>query len=330
MAKKVSMKDIAEKMGTSVSTVSRVLNGKPGISDIMRDKVLQELKSANLGLRSTGYSSKIIKHKSIGIIQRQRSPSQGSGYEAFHIDMHGFQVSIIPIDDYSIKDPGSVYALKEKICDGFILRGQSLPLEFIDKLRDDGFPLVILENDLSGQGYNCVLSRDEEAVSEMTDHLLAHGRKNILFLNGPPQWMSNKNREKGYMTSMLRHGLNPGVIRIGDTTINAGHEAVENILKKHPEADGIICVNDAAAIGVLNALRSRGVEAGSVAVTGFDNIEWSSHCYPSLTTVDTHVEQLNRMAASRLLELMCFPNAAQAVSVVKPEILFRESCGCKG
>lgn len=317
MDKPVRLKSIAEKLGLSLSTVSRVLNDKPGISQKTRNLVMHELK------QSKGAFSPVVKSiipsngKFIGIIGRQRSGELDSVY--FHhstvafdetFRRSGYQSLIVPVTGEDMENPSGIPALQSSSCEGFILRGQSLSPRFILEIKSLGKPVVLLENRLYENLTDCVVCDDFHGARLVTEHFIEKKHKNIVHITGPDTWYNNRERIAGYNAAMKNAGLKPIVILKDDTTIVTGSESLGDIQKSCPDCTAVFAVNDAMAIGLLNKLRSEDISVpGQMAISGFDDIPWAAMTYPPLTAMHIHIEQMGALAAARLLQLIDDPDS---------------------
>jgi len=333
MDKPVRLKSIADKLGVSLSTVSRVLNDKPGISQKTRELVLNELKQHKDELAPVVRSAVPASGKFIGIIARQRSGQVDSVY--FHHSTlvfdeifrnKGYQSLVIPVTEEDMEDPSGIPALRTDGCDGFILRGQSLSPRFIMEIQSLGKPVVLLENRLYESRNNCVVCDDREGARQITEHLIGKKHRKIVHITGPDLWYNNRERIAGYREAMEKAGLEPVVIHKEDTTIHTGEESLDDIRETLPGCTAIFAVNDAMAIGLLNRTRAEGVKIpGDLAVAGFDDIPWASMTYPTLTTARIHIEKMGELAAMRILQLLKDPETPPVEMKMPVDLITRES-----
>jgi LacI family transcriptional regulator len=333
MDKPVRLKSIAEKLGISLSTVSRVLNDKPGISQETRELVLRELKQYKDELAPVVRTIIPGKGKFIGIIGRQRSGQLDSVY--FHhstlafdetFRKQGYQSLVIPVSEGDMEDPSGIPALQSDSCEGFILRGQSLSPRFIMEIKALGKPVVLLENRMYEHHMDCVVCNDREGARKTTDYLIRKKHEMIVHVTGPANWYNNRERIAGYREAMEQAGLEPVIIHRDDTTIHTGGEALEEIRRQLPACTAVFAVNDAMAIGLLNRAREEGVKVpGELAITGFDDIPWAAMTFPSLTTSRIHIEKMGELAASRVIQLLEDPDTPPVEMKMPVDLIIRET-----
>jgi DNA-binding LacI/PurR family transcriptional regulator len=328
----IRLKTIAEKLGVSISTVSRVLNDKPGISQVTREMVLQELHRYRAQL-APAIRPEVNAHRFIGIVGRRRSEKMDSIY--FHHSINGFESVFrgfgfaslqVSIHSDEISHTSSLDSLMPDQCAGYILRGQSLSVPFVLKVLSLGKPVVLLENKLMEHQVNSVICNDYEGALSTTSYLIRRGHKNIVHITGPGEWYNNRERARGYRDSMTSHGMKPVLIHHEDTTLHFGEASFNEIRSQAPETTAVFAVNDTMAIGLMDAARRAGVSIPKeLAVVGFDDIPWSSLSHPSLTTSHIPIEKMGEMAAHRILQLIADADAPPAEIKVPVTFIERDS-----
>ncbi|MBF9014618.1 MULTISPECIES: LacI family DNA-binding transcriptional regulator [unclassified Oceanispirochaeta] len=333
MDKPIRLKNIADKLGISLSTVSRVLNDKPGISQKTRDLVMNELKQHKDDFTPIIKSTMPSNGRFIGIIGRQRVGQLDSVYFhhstlAFDETLHkqGYQSLVIPVSEEDMENPSGLRALQSDSCDGYILRGQSLSPRFIMEIQSLGKPIVLLENNLTENRMNCVVCDDREGAFTLTEHLINREYKNIIHITGPERWYNNKQRIAGYTEAMNKAGLDTIILQRNDTTIQTGEKVFDDIIDLLKERTAVFAVNDAMAIGLLNRARQERIEIPSMmAIAGFDDIPWASMTYPPLTTTHIHIEKMGELAALRILQLLADPDSPAVEMKMPVDLVIRET-----
>jgi len=338
MSNGFSLKLIADKLGISVSTVSRVLNDKPGINEKTRQRVLQLVRDLKHIPNINQIYIETSKTKTIGFIRKKRIKKILS--EDYHersmigieegLANSGYQVVTISVTDEEMLDANKILAARERRVDGFILHGPSIKPRFIHDLKSMGFPIVLLGNRLNETEIDSIYCENRKSSYNITRHLINHGHKKIVFLSGPLEWTSNMERSLGYREALEEAGLKPIIINMSDTTFETGREYFAATMQNDSDITAIVAVNDSTAIGVMDAARRAGIRVpNDLAVVGFDDIAWASIAYPPLTTVHIYLEEMGRLASFRLLELIDDPKSVPINASVATSIVIRSSCGCK-
>ena len=341
MKKRISMSDIARKAGVSVSTVSRVINNEIGISTDTRVRILAIAKEMNF--RPNLMIGKVTANRTgnIGLIGRKTSnPSQyvtssdltvGILEESQKI---GYHVLTTLLDKEGMKDALQLPSIQDQKVDGVILVGPKIKSSFILDLYNSNIPLILIDNSIKGLNIDCILYEDQETFYTLTSHLInKHKRRKIAFLSGPDNWISSKERAIGYLRAMKEASLKPYIFHMPDTTIPAGLEVTNKILQGHGDLTGIVAVNDATAIGAIQACKIAGYSIPeNISVTGFDDIQWAEFHDPPLTTVRTFVEEMGRQSVRRLFDLINHDKEKDYIGLsvrVGTKAVYRRSCGCE-
>lgn len=329
----MNIKELAERLDVSPSTISRVLNDKPGISDSTRKRVMEEVRKTGFTLNQNARNLAKSDSGFIGIIGRKRGGQQDSLY--FHHSMSQFedcfegtqfQCINLSVHGPDIEQSFSERPLKINDYAGFIIRGQSFPVKTIISLKHLGVPLVLLENRMKETPMDHIICEDRLTSRKLTEHLMDRGYQTIVHITGPEGWYNNKERIEGYKEALQKEGRDTRIISMTDTTVDTGTEAFELLRKEIKPPFGAVMANDAMAIGFLDAARKAGFEVPvQVGITGFDDIPWARLAYPPLTTARVFIEEMSRLAASRLLELINNPDSHPISIQVPTDIVIRET-----
>ncbi len=184
--------------------------------------------------------------------------------------------------------------------------------------RDLAIPSVTVEN--------------KGGARQLVDHLIeAHGARSIAYLRGPAGHEDSRWRELGYRDSLAAHGItvDPDLIGDGGFTSSGGERQAAAWIAGGLAFDAVFAGDDAAAVGVLQALRRLAPER-RVAVVGFDDTPLARHVAPSLTTVRAPTEAVGSAAVRRLLEMGSADPEAPLLTLLPTHIVLRRSCGCPG
>lgn len=342
MQSKTGIKEIAEKLGISPATVSRALNDKPGVSDNLRQRVLEvaaELNfTPNLAARSLVGATT---HTIAFMVHQQAFPVSSDpfyfvilrGVERALADA-GYHVVLTTVGDGAIH-ADHLRVVRERRVDGAILAGPDIPPALVLSLAQQGLPLVLVDNALERTALDSVLCDNREGAHSAVEHLLEHGYTSVAFVGGPTTWLSTRRRGEGYVEAMNEKGLQTVLLHESETTILTGLHAGHELLDMDEPPRAVFAVNDAMALGVMRAARERGLRVPEdLAVVGFDDISMAESAHPPLTTVRIAKEMMGELAARRLLELLAGPRNPQGdrgmpvKSVVGTTLVVRASCGC--
>ena len=207
----VTIKDIATRLGISISTVSKGLNGASDISEDLRQLVLDT--AVEMGY-ATKKSKKVENRKLAVFIENMEyeTPDQfgydivlGFKQNAFR---YKWDVTVIPVTPaFQLEEKYDTYLLKNGFCGAFLL-GFALHDEWMRQLKTTTMPTVLLDNYIKKNPNVCYVGTDNyEGIDTAVDHLYTLGHKKIAFLNGSLHSMVSEERQEAYYESMRAHGL---------------------------------------------------------------------------------------------------------------------------
>jgi LacI family transcriptional regulator len=214
--------------------------------------------------------------------------------------------------------------------DGLILASAQAPGDAsqVRRLEKHRMPFVLIDRDFPGVEANFVGADDEEIGAVATEHLIARGCRHIAHIEGPDT-SAAAGRSKGYTAALGGHGLRsmPGyAVRAGSGSAS-GYEAMRRLLKVNPRVDGVVCYNDAVAVGAIKAILEAGLEVPyDIEVVGAGNVHYSDILKVPLSTVDLNSVLEGEKAAEVLVGLLQATEPRRATRVVVPfELVARES-----
>jgi LacI family transcriptional regulator len=329
----VTAKALAAELGISIATVSRALNGKPGLSPSLRKKILAEA---------------AIRHTVINPVARMLATSKSENvcFAVYHLAgpvskdpfyfpilmgleeetrQVGLQLSISVIGEEDVKDAALWRVISERRADGVILNGPFVPASFILKLHSIGIPVVLVDNFNEHLPVDAVVAADRSGASEAAKHLISLGHKKVAILSGPKDWYSNSERCAGFIAAFADKGLDlPEIFYGEDTTYETGAKLFKKAAKKNPTA--VISVNDAMALGAMDTATEMGFDVPrDISFTGFDDIESARTSRIPLTTVSVPREFLGRAAGRLFWARVDDPAAPRQRVEIETKLVIRNS-----
>ena len=308
--KAITIKDLAEKLNISVSTVSRALKDNPEISQQTR-KTVQAL-AKELGYKPNPIAVALKTHKSntIGVVV----PQIVNTFFATVVkkiedvaDKYGYNVLVASSNETFEKEKKNIDIFLANRCDGIILSisKATTSYEHIKQIQDMGVPLVLFDRTAKELDVSKVVADDADAAFKIVQHLIHGGARRIALLTGPEQLSIGKNRMKGYLKAMTLNKLEINtdyIVRCEDFSVKAAKEATQRLLNMKNMPDAIFGINDDMAIGAMKQLHQLGVKVPEqVSVVGFDDVEYAVMGHPRLTTVRQPCSELGRTAGELLL-----------------------------
>jgi LacI family transcriptional regulator len=306
-----TIKDVAQRAGVSLKTVSRVINQEASVRTDTRDKVQRAVDA--LGYRPNLSARSLRSAHSYAIALVYDNPNAH-----YVISMQdgvlsacrerGFGLQIHPCD-------ASSPTLAEELC-ALVKRGRLAGLvlappmseqpQLIATLKAHGifFVRIIASRTDPKDGSPCVYVDDRDAAYAITEHLIQLGHTRIGFLWGEPHHRSSPERYQGYADALKDYGiaLNKKLILAGRYAFDDGFRGARKLLALKEPPTAIFGSNDEIAAGVLAAARSAGLDVPwDLSIAGFEDNPFSKQAWPALTTARQSTSEIGRHAALRLM-----------------------------
>ena len=325
----VTIQDVAKAAGVSVSTVSRVLNGKVDVAPETQQRVQEVI--AQLGYTSNlaARSMRLRRSNLIGLIM----PDIGYPFSAEV--MKGVNRAIAESDfDLLVYTTGDVRKhetaahqqryvslLNNSITEGVVIVA-SVAAEFISDA-----PIVSIDSAVVNPGYPTIHATNYKGAMDAMSYLLGLGHTRIGFIGGRPELESAVRRKNGYCDALLQAGLavDEALIVPGDYTAGPAAASLRRFLALKDPPTAIFAANDQSAIGVIQAANELGLNIpADLSVIGFDNIPEAS--YVDLTTVDQFIAEMAYIATNTLFALIDGKPPAEWVVKMPTHLVIRGSC----
>jgi DNA-binding LacI/PurR family transcriptional regulator len=331
----VTIRQVAQKAGVSVATVSRYINQNAPISEEVAkrlEKVMSDLQYVPHAAARTLASRKT---HTIGLIlmkiHRDFFAPLLSGIEAVVSEHNHIMLVATSEPDKSNRNIAAVGAHNT---DGLLIFANSLSDQQIQQLYQKNTPMVLIHRSApESLNIPSVTVENKAATRKIIDHLIDdHHRRNIIFMRGPKNQEDSYWREVGYRASLEAHGIpfDEKLILVGEFERDIAYKSLKDFISNqdHPPFDAIFSGDDDAAIGAIRALDEAGIQIPEqVSLAGFDDFRLSPYLSPSLTTVRAPTEDVGRVAAEQLFRLIEGQNV-EATTLLPTEIILRRSCGC--
>jgi DNA-binding LacI/PurR family transcriptional regulator len=329
------MADIARLAGVHVSTVSRALAGSPLVERQMRDTILELAAEHGYVVNRAARSLRTSRTHTLSVViplahergQPLTDPffTAMLGHLADEITRRGFglylEKILPPMGDWLPQ------LIESRRSDGIIVIGQSTEHAALEQAAATFAPLVVWGGQLGKPSY-CVVGTDNVSGARMaTEHLLASGRRRIVFV-GDPSIPEIRLRCDGYklaLKSAPRGSAPPRVIK-AHMTPEAAHDAMHRSIASGVKFDAVFAATDVIAIGAMRAISASGLAVPrDVALVGFDDIAMAAHVHPTLTTVRQDLAR----GASLLVDLVLRRAAGEKTQSVMlaAELVVRQSSG---
>jgi LacI family transcriptional regulator len=326
----LTIRDVAEACGVSVSTVSRVLNDKDDVSADTYEKVRHVI--AEMGytssLAATGMRSRCTNVIGVLVVDLGNPFSlelfKGIGKAIYgtEYDLIVYSSGRIAATTQSGWERRHLSRLDGSITDGVVIVTPTTedltaisPLVAIDPHEHNILPAVI--------------SANREGAVAMMEYLIGLGHRRIGFITGRPGLLSSNRRQQGYIDALQQAGLpvDAMLIQPGDYTRETGFRCAQHLFALPDPPTAIFAANDQSALGVMDAANEAGLHIpDEISVAGFDNIPQATCSAPGLTTVDQSVSEMGYIATTMLIKLMRDKSLDAPFCKVPTQLVIRDSC----
>jgi len=343
---RITMQQIADRLGVSKYTVSQALSGKPGVSESTRRQVLQTAKSMGYRLSPRqpapdGAGEPAAGGEAFALVwipRREREePSFWqrvlSGISSACEDRGWKTVILTP----SASDRGEAAVLPSYVdaarCVGGLAIG-SFPLPTVAAMTGTGLPIVLVDHDEPFAAVDSVVNNNVEAAHGLIARMADTGCRRLLFIGADRFSVSFRERWWGCRMAAEELAARGAALALRRWQVPYGDPAWPARLQEKLEAlpeddwpDGFVCANDNIALELIGALRQRGVRVPEISrVAGFDNIQASARSLPALTTVDLGKEELGRRAVEALERRIAEPDRPHERIALSARLVIRSSC----
>lgn len=330
MNKRPTYRMIADATGVSQATISRVLTGRGNVSEEMRETVVKALDGMGYDInqmeRPKPKADKLLVFNIPTIenpfysllVTGARDSAERNGY-ALLVNSH-------ELAEKEEVDQLLLFLSNAKAA-GLII-ANSVSRETLQRLSDS-LPTVQCCECIENSQIPFVTIDDVAAARKAVEHLLSLGKRRIAFLNGSLSYKYARGRLAGYRLALSKAGIPINedlIIPVGEINYDMALSATYQLLNSPSHPDGFFTTSDVYAAAVIKAVRRSGLSIpDDVAVVGFDNIEISSMCIPSITTVNQPRYQMGLVCCDMLVEKINNGKIPLKNMYLETELIVRES-----
>ncbi|AEV28758.1 transcriptional regulator [Sphaerochaeta pleomorpha str. Grapes] len=328
-ANKITYSKIAELSGISMATISRVMNNSTNVKEETRRTVMDAMRQ--LGYDTTDLEAIAAKSNDLLIFN---IPSLDNPFYSLIIkgakasaERNGYNMLINedPIDDRSID---TFIALLKKTNAAGILSTNCISKQNLMKL-DAILPIVQCCECDPSLDIPFVTIDDVSAARNAVEYILSLGRRRIAFINGPLQYKYARDRLKGYLEALEDAHIERDpdiIIQLQEINYDMAVSAVFQLLNSEKRPDAFFASSDVYAAAAIKATKRTALKVPrDIAIVGFDNIELSSMCSPSITTVNQPKFQLGLLSCEMLIKRICKEQIPIRSMYMDTELIVRET-----
>ncbi len=329
---RTTIRQVSDRAGVSVGTVSNVLNAPNLVSPGTRSRVLDAISELEYWPNRSARSLQAQRTHLIGY--RLPDPGVSSALDVFLHSLvagaseHGLEIVLFS----GCKGHSDLDAYRASIrsgdVDGFVLSETNYTDPRIALLIESSFPFVAFGRAVASKPFSWVDVDGAAGIVAIVDHLAGLGHQRIAIVAWPPGSESGDPRVAGYLAALVRAGLaiEPELIVRADGGFESGRKTGWDLLSRRRRPTAIVTVQDDLALGVMAAAADHGMRVGrDLAVTGFDDSPAAAMSTPGLTSVRQPME----LVAARMIELLVSqlqdPEVQRSGSLLAPDVIIRAS-----
>ncbi|MEW2258862.1 LacI family DNA-binding transcriptional regulator [Streptomyces sp. NPDC047869] len=322
---------VAKKVGVSEATVSRVLNGKPGVSESTRQSVLTALDVLGYE-RPTQLRGE--RARLVGLVLPEL---QNPIFPAFAevigaaLAQQGLTPVLCTQTKGGVSEADYVDLLLQQQVSGVVFAGglfaqADAPHEHYRQLAERDIPVVLINASIAGLDFPCVACDDAVAVEQAWRHLASLGHERIGLVLGPSDHVPSRRKLEAARVVARRAGeeLPEEFVARSMFSLEGGQAAAARLLERG--VTGIVCASDPLALGAIRAVRRRGLTVpGDVSVVGYDDSAFMNCTEPPLSTVRQPIEAMGRAAVELLCAQLQGARSHPGELLFEPELVLRGS-----
>lgn len=306
----VTMKEIAKKLGVSVSTVSRAMKDSPELHPDTKKRIVEMAKSMNYQYNLLAQSLRISRSKVLGVIV----PELTSHFFSSNISgiqdtayKRGYNIMICQSNESFEQEKANIRTLVSSQVDGLLisLSRETKTYEHLQDIYDRGIPFIMFDRVTEEIPVSKITVDDAHGAYLVVKHLLDQGCRKIAYFSGPEDLYISKKRKEGYLEALAEYGIpeKDSKVYFTDLTPEMNRKVTLEMLESGDLPDAIFAMIDPVAVDVMIVLKEKGIKIpDQIALAGFTNNPTSAVVEPSLTTVSQPGYEMGQLAANHLLD----------------------------
>jgi len=333
MNKPATIKDIAQRLNISISTVSRSLRNAPDVSPETKQAVIALSEELSYQPNKLALSLRQKQTHTIGVIVPNLDyvlSTMVKGIDEVALEA-GYTVMVCQSNESYGREILNTRRLLDSLVDGLIISvsSETKLFDHFKKVQDRGLPIVIFDRVTPDLVAPSVRIDNEEGGFLATEHLLEQGYRRIAILAGPVNLGISNSRMEGYLKALKRNKIkrDNSLIVYCDFNQDYAYYATRELLMLKKRPDAIFTISDRMAIGAMLAIKERGLRMPQdIGLVGFNNEPVTRLVTPAISSVDMPSFELGKAAAKLFIETMHNnEHMSDVVEVLKPKLQVRES-----
>jgi LacI family transcriptional regulator len=334
LVKRLTVKDVAERAGVSLGTVSNVLNRPEVVAADTRERVLDVIAELGFVRNNAARQLRAGGGQAIGLVTLDIGnpffTEVARGVEDA-ADEAGLLVILCSSSGSREREDRQLRVLEEQRVAGILMSPiERSPSRRVRDIHGRGMPVVLIDRHRSARQWCSAAVNDTSGARQVGEHLVACGHERIGLINGPISLRPCEERRSSFLQVMAEHGLelDPSHdLETTEMTIEAGEAAANELLDGRTLPTAVFCTNDLLALGAERAALTHGLRVpDDLAIVGYDDIRFAATALVPLTTVRHPAYQLGYRAAKLLLDEVANGHEHRHQRLLfEPELVVRES-----
>ena len=329
---KIKINDIAKKTGLSISTVSRVLNGKGEqyrIGEKSQLKIQQVAKELNYIPNQFAASLKSGKSKTVALIIPSLSNPFFAGITGkinTEIRKYGYTTIIGDSDENIDIEREEISKQMSRNIEGVIIVPCGDKWDHLIELQDQGMPIVCVDRYFEDMNIPYVSTDNYYGAYEAAKYLIENGHRSIACIQGLSKSTPNKLRLEGFMAAMKEFDISNYKVVGDDFSVQNGYLETKLLLQQEKRPTAIFSFSNTIAMGTLKALKEEKVSMpNDISLITFDYNPYQEFLSAPLSCVAQAVDDISKIAVKFLFSRIEDKNKSQQKILLKPQLMYRES-----
>ncbi|MEA4911751.1 MAG: LacI family DNA-binding transcriptional regulator [Oscillospiraceae bacterium] len=317
----MTISEIARKAGVSSATVSRVLNESGYVSESTRKKVLEVIEDNEFvpNEMARGLSKKDSNNIAVFVADIENTFFSRAVRGITDVaDSYGYNVVLFNTDENVEKEQRYLQTAIGLQCRGIIIapiaEDNAETQKRLDRMKNQGVPVVLLDRDIRGLSLDGIFSEDVQGAYEAANALIAQGHRRIAIIKGPDNTRPGRERMEGFLRALDEHGipLPPEYIRDGKFRLDASYDSARALLELPQPPTAIFTVNNLSSYGCMKCLAEKDLVIGrDVSLIGFDALDELDDLGIRLSAVSRSFTEMGRRAMQLLEQRIRHPSLAR-------------------
>jgi LacI family transcriptional regulator len=332
----LTLEEIARLSGVSRSTVSRVINQHPNVSEDVRNRVLTVIQETgyhpNLAARTLASKRSwmlglLLPRSVSSFFADPYFPRLTQGV-AQACNQYDYTLGLFLIGSKEDEEKIFPRVSRKGMLDGILIQSGQIGDQLIDRLVISNIPVVVIGRPFYSKDVSFIDVDNISGAYNAVSHLIRLGYQRIGTITGLPGSAETMDRVEGYQKALLERGRNVEgeLIAEGDFTEAGGYYAMQKLLPAKPDA--VFAASDLMAIGAMRTVREAGLKIPEdVAFVGFDDVAIATYADPQLTTIRQPIVRFGFNAVEILIDLIENGIEPARRIIMETELIIRDSCG---